>query len=605
MSLDQWTKERQQYKDTKKQEAAKRGEAQRQAQWDVLFECALNSTDGKMYKQYTSASNLNDLAVSIGKWIKETTWKDLRPWVSDNDVVCSYLNKYPEKERDINNYLSNKTTLEEAQNKLGLYRTVPNENQYIESDTTADKAKRFAVWTIWWIWTIAATDAALYWAWKWLQWGWRQIYNIPIDNTLKESSKLINAWANIKDAEVEVKNAKQVLKKAKSSGVWVEEAEKALTAAQDALKNAKTKWKSIRTIRDTAMEYNVWWWITEWWTAQSRWIQARHDANQIFKKTIEPALENSKATINVQELIDWLADDIKELAKNDPDKLAAYNEALNSLKDSYKWEEFAKYSLKDSQTLKSWLQWRTPQKFWKWQEITNEVQELKSLLSSKLKDAVHSELTKEIWEDSAKLYLDRANLDAYSKSMAKQATNAWLKQWFWWFWSTAFHNLTDWAFAKWWLILDKIWKWLENVTNPKKWVEWVWDVWNYVIKNGKKFLTATKWWGLRVEDPVWLVQLLKLAPWTIWEVANSIWEVSPAVVADDLLFSVQSFKDKWNSMSDEERIQNIKDTYIEATGEELDDESAEATYEAWKIKHPDGKYWFWDSVNDVTIVRRA
>jgi hypothetical protein len=56
--------------------------------------------------------------------------------------VCSYLNKYPEKERDVNNYLSNKITLEEAQNKLGLYKTIPNENQYIESDTTADKAKR-------------------------------------------------------------------------------------------------------------------------------------------------------------------------------------------------------------------------------------------------------------------------------------------------------------------------------------------------------------------------------------------------------------------------------------------------------------------------------
>jgi hypothetical protein len=471
MSLDQRTKERQQYKDTKKQEAAKRWEAQRQAQWDVLFECALNSTDGKMYKQYTSASNLNDLAVSIGKWIKETTWKDLKPWVSDNDVVCSYLNKYPEKERDINNYLSNKITLEEAQNKLGLYKTIPNENQYIESDTTADKAKRFAVWTLWWIGTIAGADALLYWAGKlWQRWG-KQIYNIPIDKTIKESNKLISAGASIKDAEAEVNDVKQALKRAKSIWEWVEDAQKALETAQDTLKNAKAKWKSIRTIWDTAMEYDIWKWITEWWTAQSRWIQARHEANQIFKKTIAPALENSKATINVQELIDWLADDIKEIAKNDPDKLNAYNEALESLKDSYKWKEFSKYSLKDSQTLKSWLQWRTPQKVWKWQEVTNELQELKWLLSNKLKNAVHSELTKEIWEDSAKLYLDRANLDAYSKSMAKQATNAWLKQWFWNFWSSTFHNLTDWAFAKWWLLLDKVGSTLEKVANPKVWVK--------------------------------------------------------------------------------------------------------------------------------------
>lgn len=503
-SLDQWTKDRQQYKDTKKKEAAQKAEVQRQAQGDVLFDCAINSTDQKTIQQYTSASNLNDLAVSIGKWINETTWKTLKPWLKDNDIVCSYLNKYPEKERDVNNYLSNKITLEEAQNKLGLYKTVPNENQYIESDTTADKAKRFAVWTLWWIGTAAATDALLYLWWKWLQrWG-KQLYNIPIDPTIKESNKLISAWANIKDAEVEVKDAKQALKKAKSSWVWVEEAEKVLATAQDTLKNAKAKWKSIRTIWDTAMEYDIWKWITEWWTAQSRWIQARHEANQIFKKTVAPALENSKATINVQELINWLSEDIKEIAKKDPDKLEAYNKALDSLKESYKWKEFADYSLKDSQTLKSWLQWRTPQKFWKgkWlaNEITNELQELKWLLSNKLKNAVHSELTKEIWEDSAKLYLDWANLDAYSKSMAKQATNAWLKQWFWWFWSTAFHNLTDGAFAKWWLLLDKVGSVLEKATNPKVWVDKATTVIRDIKANPKLLL---KW--LKVISPADLI----------------------------------------------------------------------------------------------------
>lgn len=602
--LAQWTKDRQQYKDTKKKEAAQKAEIQRQAQGDVLFDCAINSTDPHTIQQYTSASNLNDLAVSIGKWINETTWKTLKPWLEDNDIVCSYLNKYPEKERDVNNYLSNKITLEEAQNKLGLYRTVPNENQYIESDTWWDKTKRFAIWTLWWIGTIAATDATLYWVGKlWQRWG-KQIYNLPIDKTMKESSNLISAWASIKDAEVGVKDAKQALKDAKASWVWVEEAEKALATAQDTLKNAKAKWSNIRTIWDTAMEYDIWGWLTEWWTAQSRWIQAKHEANQIFKKTIAPALENSKATINVQELIDWLADDIKEIAKNDPDKLNAYNEALESLKDSYKWKEFAKYSLKDSQTLKSWLQWRTPQKFWKWQEITNEIQELKWLLSSKLKNAVHSELTKEIWEDSAKLYLDRANLDAYSKSMAKQATNAWLKQGFWWFWSTAFHNLTDGSFAKWWLLLDKVGKWLQTITNPKKMAQWVWDVWNYVVKNGKNFFKATKWWMARVEDPVGLVQLLRLVPWSIWEAADAAAE-SPAVAMDDLLFEIQDFKDTWNNMSDEERIQNIKDQFEQTYGSELNDESAIETYKKWKEKHPSGKYWFRDTVNDVELIMKA
>lgn len=437
----------------------------RAKQQQDLYTSWLNSTNPEISKQCTKAVRVGQIAEWIRDYFSkpENWWEDYSN-IEDVPLVDNYISLNPDRKAQLYDYV-----LEDNQicDPTQLYTDMG----WIEEDNESPISTT-DIWIWVWIWTtVWLTDAALYWAGKLWQRGWKQIYNIPIDKTMKESNKLISAWANIKDAEVAVKDAKQALKRAKSIWEWVEDAQKALATAQDTLKNAKAKWKSIRTIWDTAMEYDIWKWITEWWTAQSRWIQARHEANQIFKKTIAPALENSKATINVQELIDWLADDIKEIAKNDPDKLNAYNEALESLKDSYKWKEFSKYSLKDSQTLKSWLQWRTPQKFWKWQEITNELQELKWLLSNKLKNAVHSELTKEIWEDSAKLYLDRANLDAYSKSMAKQATNAWLKQGFWNFWSSTFHNLTDWAFAKWWLLLDKVGSTLEKVANPKVWVK--------------------------------------------------------------------------------------------------------------------------------------
>lgn len=570
----------------------------RAKQQQDLYTSWLSSTNPEISKQCTKAVRVGQIAEWIRDYFSkpENWWEDYSN-IEDVPLVDNYISLNPDRKAQLYDYV-----LEDNQicDPTQLYTDMG----WIEEDNESPISTT-DIWIWVWIWTtVWLTDAALYWAGKLWQRGWKQIYNIPIDKTMKESNKLISAWANIKDAEVAVNDAKLALKKAKSIWEWVEDAQKALATAQDTLKNAKAKWKSIRTIWDTAMEYDIWGWLTEWWTAQSRWIQARHEANQIFKRTIAPALENSKATINVQELINWLADDIKEIAKNDPDKLNAYNEALESLKDSYKWEEFAKYSLKDSQTLKSWLQWRTPQKFWKWQEITNELQELKWLLSNKLKNAVHSELTKEIWEDSAKLYLDRANLDAYSKSMAKQATNAWLKQGFWNFWSSTFHNLTDWAFAKWWLLLDKVGKWLETVTNPKKIAQWAWDVWNYIVKNGKNFLKATKWWMARVEDPVGLVQLLRLVPWSIWEAADAAAE-NPAVAMDDLLFEIQDFKDTWNSMSDEERIQNIKDQFEQTYGSELNDESAIETYKKWKEKHPSGKYWFRDTVNDVELIMKA
>lgn len=451
-------------------------------------------------------------------------------------------------------------------------------------------------------WLLAWADATLYWAWKLAEKVWEKVYEFPIDPSMQEARKINQAWTKIADAEEAVKDAKADLKTAKKTGEWIEEAEKAVADAEKDL--VKAKWKKVVTVADTAREYNVWEWILEWWTAESRGIQASSKANQIFKKIIEPALEKSTAKINVQKLIEWLAEDIKEIAKNDPDKLEAYNDALKDLKKSYKAKEFANYSMKDAQTLKSWLQGRTPQKFYKWKEITNELQELKGILGSKLSKEIHTNLSNEIWENSAKLYKDYANLKEYAGNMVKQSTNAWLKAWFWNFWSTTFHKLTDGASAKVWLLLNKWWKWVAKATWVEKAVNTVWDVWNYTVKNGKQFMKATKWGGLRVEDPVGMIQLLRLVPWSIGEAADAAAE-SPAVAVDDLLFEIQDFKDTWNSMSDEERIQNIKDQFKQAYGSELNDESAIETYERWKKKHPNGKYWLWDSVNDIDLVMKA
>ena len=452
-------------------------------------------------------------------------------------------------------------------------------------------------------WWIVGADVGLYLAWKWLEEWWKAIYEAPIDSSVQEAKRINQAWTRIKDAEAEVKAAKNDLKAAKIMWEWIEEAQETLETAEKNLKTAK--WKKVVKVADTAREYNVWGWILEWWTAESRWIQASSKANQIFKKTIEPALEKSTAKINVQELIEWLAEDIKDIAKNDPDKLKAYNDALKDLKKSYKAKEFANYSMKEAQTLKSWLQGRTPQKFYKGKEITNELQELKWMLWSKLTNAIHKNLTNELWESSAKLYKDYANLKEYAGNMVKQSTNAWLKGWFWNFWSTTFHKLTDGASAKAWLLLNKWWKWVAKATWVEKAVNTVWDVWNYAVKNGKKFLKATKWGGLRVEDPVGMIQLLRLVPWSIGEAADEAAAGIPAVAVDDLLFEIQDFKDTWNSMSDEERIQNIKDQFKQYYGSELNDESAIATYEKRKEKHPDGKYWFRDPVNDVDLVMKV
>lgn len=537
-------------------------------------------------KNYMSSCNRQE---QVADKIKEKY--NLDPLADTGEVIKGMMAEMQDKWVDIDLY--NKYL--ESWDKEFLYK------MWYEKKPS-NKWKKIAT-TVWvGAWIIAWADATLYGAWKLSEKIGEKIYEFPIDSSMQEAKKINQAWTKVMDAEEAVKDAKADLKVAKKTWEWVEEAQEALETAEKNLKTAK--WKKVVKVADTAREYNVWGWILEWWTAESRWIQASSKANQIFKKTIEPALEKSTAKINVQELIEWLAEDIKDIAKNDPDKLKAYNDALADLKKSYKAKEFANYSLKDTQTLKSWLQGRTPQKFYKWKEITNELQELKGILSSKLTKVVHDNLSKEIWEDSAKLYKDYANLKEYAGNMVKQSTNAWLKAWFWNFWSTTFHKLTDGASAKVWLLLNKWWKWVAKATWVEKAVNTVWDVWNYIVKNGKQFMKATKWGGLRVEDPVGMVQLLRLVPWSIGEAADAAAE-SPAVAVDDLLFEIQDFKDTWNSMSDEERIQNIKDQFKQAYGSELNDESAIATYEKRKEKHPKGKYWLWDSVNDVELVMKV
>ena len=537
-------------------------------------------------KNYMSSCNRQE---QVADKIKEKY--NLDPLADTGEVIKGMMAEMQDKWVDIDLY--NKYL--ESWDKEFLYK------MWYEK-RPSNKWKKIAT-TVWvGAWIIAWADATLYWLWKTAEKIGEKVYEFPIDSSMQEARKINQAWTKVMDAEEAVKDAKAGLKVAKKTWEWIEEAQEALETAEKNLKTAK--WKKVVKVADTAREYNVWGWILEWWTAESRWIQASSKANQIFKKTIEPALEKSTAKINVQELIEWLAEDIKDIAKNDPDKLKAYNDALQDLKKSYKAKEFANYSMKDAQTLKSWLQGRTPQKFYKWKEITNELQELKWILWSKLTNAIHKNLTNELWESSAKLYKDYANLKEYAGNMVKQSTNAWLKAWFWNFWSTTFHKLTDGASAKVWLLLNKWWKWVAKATWVEKAVNTVWDVWNYVVKNGKQFMKATKWGGLRVEDPVGMIQLLRLVPWSIGEAADAAAE-SPAVAVDDLLFEVQDFKDTWNSMSDEERIQNIKDQFKQTYGSELNDESAIETYEIWKKKHPNGKYWLWDSVNDIDLVMKA
>jgi len=462
---------------------------------ELWYKC-LNEKDPQR-KNYMSSCNRQE---QVADKIKEKY--NLDPLANTGEVIKGMMAEMQDKWVDIDLY--NKYL--ESWDKEFLYKM-----WYEKKPSNKWKKIATQVWV--WAGVLWAIDAGLYVAGAWAEQLWKKVYELPIDSSIQEARQVQRAWVQVKDAEVAVEDAKVELKEAKKTWEWIKKAEKALETAREDLKTAK--WKKVVKVADTAREYNVWWWITEWWSAESRWIQAKSKANQIFKKTINPALENSKSTINVQELIsemwnpkNWEKSLIEKMAKQDPAKQEELFEAWEQLKEEFGGEKFSKMSLKDSQELKSWLQGRTPKKFFRWKnaaerEITDAYKELRAVLWDKLKDSLHSKLSQELWEDTAKLYKDWANLTEYADDMAKQSTNAWLKQWFWNFWSSAYHKLTDWASAKVWLLLNKGWEMLKNATNPKVWVDKAGDVIKSVKKNPKvllKWLKAISPWDLLMPD---------------------------------------------------------------------------------------------------------
>ena len=584
-NIDSWQEQTKQKYNNQKTESLEN-------QAKIMYECAMRTNDGNVRKQNLSGANLSNMELIIKQAAKEH-WSNAYDDLGEGQILCKFMQDNPQYEKISNGTLWWDVNLKTRARYIGADTSTPQ----TQSDWWLNKAIQVGIWVA----SVPAWIEASNLVWKWMQWWGKQLYNIPIDPSIREAEKIQSVWVWVKDAQTEVKLAKNALKEAEKSGIWIEKAQKALTKAEEWLKAAKGK--SVRTVADSAMDKRVWKWILEWWTAESRWIQAGHEANQIFKQTINPALEKSTAKVNVQNLINELSDDVERLAKNDPDKLKAYNEALDSLKDSYKDAKYSKYSMKDTQTLKSWLQWRTPQKHWKGKEVTNELQELKWILSTKLKNVIHSNLTKEIWEDSAKMYLDYANLSKYADDMAKSATNSWLKWWAWSFLNTVFHKLTDWAFAKVWLTLDKGWKLLQW---PRKILS---DGIKYISNNYQKVFKPSTAWKIRVTDPVWMLQLMQ-AWWelrdsmlwwntTYWDIADAIWDI-PVIQAYDTLSAIsemKSFRDDWNSSDDNGRIDILLDTLWEWYSRK----DAENYYKFWKEQQWSKDWtiqsWMWNPLS--------
>lgn len=324
------------------------------------------------------------------------------------------------------------------------------------------------VW--WWILWAATWLSTLYWAWEALKYAGKKIYSMTLPPTQREAEAL------------------------QSYAAWTSKY-KPKTAIETALEAPLISWNPLKS-------------KSYWLIGTRSWIgiQAEAKADEVFKNIINPLLQKSKGTsttVNVQWAVNEIWSDIIRLAKWDPDKLAEYKEAFSQLKESFSWKEFSNMELDKLHELKSWLQWRTPQKFFKWQEITNAYTELRWILSSKLTWKLHSAIKKDFGVESADFYKDYSNFKSVSEIWPKARTMGWLKWWFWWFWSTLADTALTPVTTVGWKIAYKAWQ--LAVALPESIVKWV----------TKWIKTIVKWWKLFsvLEDGT-------LIPWSPSNLAN-------------------------------------------------------------------------------------
>lgn len=350
----------------------------------------------------------------------------------------------------------------QAWTQVGWYtvKSVPITQSRIDDNKKA--ASNIAKWvwvTAWLLWTSKAI-------WKGLEWIWKRVYGWTLDPNIAEARNVQSyaAWStNIKP----------------------------------------------RTVIDTAIESPLFQkWsknslISKWWmmgTKEMIWVQAEAAANNIFKDTINPIMQQAEKDgikIKYSDLIKQAENTIKNSTKYAESEKKTIINDIKELAKNYKWTT----SLKNLDLEKQAIANRIPKKYQNAAKVSNELKAAQKELANQFRKAVHNTIQKEYWVNSAKLYHEYANFKNLSEIWPKAATNSAMKWWAGSFTTNAWQSLWSLPTTVWWKVTYKVWKWLQKprdmITNAaKKLAKW-WtketakEVWKTVVKETWKTTTKT------------------------------------------------------------------------------------------------------------------
>ena len=263
---------------------------------------------------------------------------------------------------------------------------------------------------------------------------------------------------------------------------------------------ASARWITAPTTRaDTALKYGI------TGTEKQLWVEWVRASDKIFKETINPAIEKSKAIHNIDDIFSKVEKQISSewsaLRKQE------LMEWLQALKKDFATTGKKQFTTKDLQLEKSSLDEFTPAKIFKWKDVAQWYNQVKNTLANIMREQVREDLWK-VWVKNAKeLYKDWANLSQLEDVGVKWITEGGLKWWFWTFWSTVYDKIATPIKTTGGKYIYKLWNW----------VEYVWPKW---LDTLEKFLKSK---GYKVTD--WVIT-------NLWKNVNSALIRSPIILGN-------------------------------------------------------------------------
>lgn len=473
-----------------------------------LIEKWANSKDPKFRNTCNSQVNIKQIVNAIkDKTSQDPNFEYDLSDCDDNAIMSWYFWNNPKLSNELNNVIACKSDL-----------TTFLQSAWLEKSNTKESSWWLSTWGAFWLlWWIAAWATALGTAilgsdtmGKIADFAYSStIWDTKRDKDIKEVRK--NAPWQIEDFNNEIARREKLIEEINNNpeySEWMkksatEQLNKEISSLRESIKltEQKLEWSKMPLSSETAYEY----WV-KWTTTDAIWRKAADEADKLWAKWVKLKLDSSKETVNLRQILDDI--DVTKLAKDNND-LGKFEEALEMFKQAYKDPEYTKMSMAQANNFKSNLYDKIPASAWEGKEVQNAYKRVIEEIAKWVKVDSQEKLTKEFWEDVAKLYADWANLHNFSEltKMEWIGKNKFFQSW-------VFSKVAAWIDTLLTPALSEGWYALKKANEAIKWA------WKKIVEWAKNLVSTAK------ENPVeTLKSWAKWAKWLLRENALfAVWE---------------------------------------------------------------------------------